>query len=70
MEFRECPFCGGKNITFDKCTKRVRCKGCFATGGLITPYLITGISENEAAAKAWNTRSYDEDIGKRKTGDS
>jgi hypothetical protein len=33
IEIKPCPFCGSVEIKVDKCTARVRCKNCFATGG-------------------------------------
>lgn len=53
---KPCPFCGSTNIMFDKCTKRARCKDCFATSGFITPYIAKGLSEEEAMYAAWNGR--------------
>ena len=58
-ELKPCPFCGSRNIKFDKCTKRVRCKDCYATGGLITLYINKGLSEDEAVLAAWNERCAD-----------
>ena len=55
-ELKPCPFCGSLDIRFDKCTKRVRCKSCFATSGLITKFKTDEISDDEAAELAWNTR--------------
>lgn len=59
-EMKPCPFCGSTRILFDRCTLRVRCKGCFATSGTITGYIRQGMKEEEAAMAAWNTR-YEED---------
>ena len=55
-ELKPCPFSGSTDIRFDKCTKRVRCKKCYATSGMITRFLKDGGSDDEAAALAWNTR--------------
>ena len=55
-ELIPCPFCGGKKIKFDKCTKRVRCANCFATSGMISKFIAQGMNEDEAALAAWNTR--------------
>lgn len=59
QELKPCPFCGSKNIKIDKCTKRIRCKDCFATSGLITRYINKGLSEDEAVVAAWNERQTD-----------
>lgn len=58
-ELKPCPFCGNEDITVDYCTTRVRCKKCFASSGLISMYKKDGMTDKEAAAAAWNTRSYD-----------
>ena len=58
-QFKPCPFCGCTDIRFDKCTLRVRCKGCFATSGTITKYINEGMTEEEAAKAAWNERNYE-----------
>ena len=60
---KPCPFCGSLEIRIDKCTSRVRCKNCYATSGLISKLVSTGTNETEAAVKAWNTRSYEKNIG-------
>lgn len=57
---KPCPFCGSTHIQIDKCTKRVRCKNCFATSGLITKLIREGTKEEDAPIAAWNTRSYEE----------
>lgn len=57
---KPCPFCGSIHIQVDKCTKRVRCKDCFATSGMITKLIHQGVPEEEAPIRAWNTRSYEE----------
>jgi len=57
---KPCPFCGSIHIQVDKCTKRVRCKDCFATSGMITKLIQKGVPEEEAPIRAWNTRSYEE----------
>lgn len=56
-DWKPCPFCGSRNIKFDPCTLRVRCGDCRATSGLITKYLKTGKTEEEAAREAWNDRA-------------
>ena len=56
LDLKPCPFCGSTDIRFDKCTKRVRCKNCFATSGLITQFKTDDISDDNAAMLAWNTR--------------
>lgn len=60
---KPCPFCGSLEIRIDKCTSRVRCKNCYATSGLISKLVNTGTNETEAAVMAWNTRSYEKNIG-------
>ena len=60
-DFRPCPFCGSRNIKFDKCTMRVMCKGCFAKSGMISKYVNDGMSEEAAAITAWNTRFTEEE---------
>lgn len=61
QKIKPCPFCGSTEISFDKCTKRARCKKCFATSGFITPFMKDGLTEEEAMYKAWNRRSHAED---------
>ena len=58
-KLKPCPFCGSTNIITEKCTKRVRCRDCFATSGFITPYINQGMSEEEAMIMAWNKRCND-----------
>lgn len=58
IEIKPCPFCGGLNIQFDKCTKRARCKDCFSTSGFITPFIAQGMTEEEAMYAAWNRREH------------
>lgn len=53
---RPCPFCGSTEILIDKCSKRVRCKKCYATSGLITRFADKG---EGAALAAWNERYED-----------
>lgn len=60
FEIKPCPFCGSVHVQIDKCTKRVRCKDCFATSGIITKLIQKGVPEEEAPIRAWNTRSYEE----------
>lgn len=55
-EWKPCPFCGSRTIRFNKCTLRVQCAECHATGGLITKYINQGMNEEEAAKTAWNNR--------------
>lgn len=59
VRIKPCPFCGQVKVRFDKCTKRARCAVCFATSGLITPYINQGMTEDEAMIAAWNNRSED-----------
>lgn len=58
-DIKPCPFCGSTMIRFDKCTRRARCGKCFASGGLITPFINQGMSEDEAMREAWNRRVAD-----------
>lgn len=58
-KIKPCPFCGSRKIRFDKCTKRARCAECFATSGLITPFINQGKTEEEALYMAWNRRASD-----------
>lgn len=55
--YESCPFCGSTKIKHDKCTQRVRCGECFATGPMISRFLIEGISEEQAAVNSWNRRA-------------
>ena len=54
--YEPCPFCGSTKIKHDKCTSRVRCGECFASGPMIGRFLIEGISEEQAAVNSWNRR--------------
>lgn len=58
IEIKPCPFCGSVEIKVDKCTARVRCKNCFATGGLISRLVKYSemMAQEDAAVLAWNTR--------------
>ena len=56
MGWKPCPFCGSKQIKFDKCTLKVKCAKCYATSGFLSKYINEGLSEDEAARTAWNTR--------------
>ena len=58
--WKPCPFCGAKNVKFDKCTLRVRCGACRATSGLITRFIAQGMTEEQAAQAAWNERAHEE----------
>ena len=51
-----CPFCGSKEIEFNKCTLRIKCKKCFAQSGTVTRFIKQGMGEQEAAMAAWNER--------------
>lgn len=59
LQIKPCPFCGSTEIRFDKCTLRVRCKKCFANSGIITRFANQGMSDEDAALMAWNTREYE-----------
>lgn len=61
QDFEACPFCGSSEVNFNKCTKRVWCKKCHASSGIITPFLQQGMTEDEAAITAWNRRTYAKD---------
>ena len=55
-EWKPCPFCGSTALRIDKCTKRVKCQKCYATGGFITPFVNQGMTEDEAMKATWNRR--------------
>ena len=55
-ELKPCPFCGSTEVNLNKCTKRVWCKKCHASSGLITPFIQQGMTEEEATLAAWNRR--------------
>ena len=60
-EWKRCPFCGSRKIKFSKCTLKVKCAECNATSGFLSKYINQGMSEEEAARTAWNTR-YEEGV--------
>lgn len=70
--YEPCPFCGNKKIRHDKCTGRIRCGVCYASGPLIGKFMVEGVSEEQAAVNSWNRRvlTYANNVRTGKEGDS
>lgn len=58
-KLKPCPFCGNKDIFFDRCTSHIMCIKCGAKAPFISKFMTPERTESEAAIAAWNTRAYE-----------